>query len=401
MNLILDTHIIQSYPVSNLNRDDTGSPKDCIVGGSRRARVSSQCVKRSIRLHPAFATRVERAGGDVGVRTKFLLNELSNELTNRGLDAETAKTAANAGILALGFGFDKKNADKTQYLLYLGKREIVELAELLMNADKREAVMAAAAKTDKKSKSGDDSEGDNEKSKKGLDLDKNLKNEFSAIIGSHRKDHKGYAADIALFGRMIADDKDMNVDGASQVAHAISTHRVDTTFDYYTAVDDKNTADAGAGMLGIQEYNSACYYRYANVCASALLEGLGGDAAMATAALVGFAEAAVLAVPSGKQHSTAAATRPSYIRFVVRRDSAPLSFAGAFSQEIRPTHNGEPSIEKLSIEALKTHRDRLAKVYGSDDLALDIEIDVTDDSSPSLADALARLEQTLSAEFGA
>lgn len=405
MNLILDIHVIQSYPVSNLNRDDSGSPKDCIIGGSRRARVSSQCVKRAMRLHPSFSARVERAGGDTGIRTRFLLGVLTSALTEKGLTNEDAEKAANSGIRALGLAFDKKNPERTEYLLYLGQREIADLVNLLIDEAKRtaivEAVEKAVAKAEKKSskKPSDDTESDSGKVK--IELEKSLKDELSGIIGSARKDGNGYAADIALFGRMMADVKDMNVDGASQVAHAISTHRVETVLDYYTAVDDRNTEDAGAGMVGIQEYNSACYYRYANAASAALLESLAGDKAMAIAALVGFAEAAALAIPSGKQRSTATATRPAYIRYVLRKDSAPLSYAGAFSSDVRPSLTGEPSIESLSIERLKEHADRLDRIYGSGDVLESLEICLEDDQGPSLAEALSRLEERLKRELGA
>ena len=47
--MLIEIHIIQNHAPSNLNRDDTGSPKSCTFGGIRRARISSQCIKRSIR----------------------------------------------------------------------------------------------------------------------------------------------------------------------------------------------------------------------------------------------------------------------------------------------------------------------------------------------------------------
>src|ERR1700726_3904869 len=47
--MFIEIHAIQNFAPSNLNRDDTGSPKDCEFGGHRRARVSSQCLKRAVR----------------------------------------------------------------------------------------------------------------------------------------------------------------------------------------------------------------------------------------------------------------------------------------------------------------------------------------------------------------
>src|SRR5690606_3506822 len=87
---------------------------------------------------------------------------------------------------------------------------------------------------------------------------------------------------IALFGRMVADVADINVDAAVQVAHALSVHRVDNESDYYTAVDDENTDDeTGAGMIGTVDFNSATLYRYAALgvhqLAATLGEGLRDD----------------------------------------------------------------------------------------------------------------------------
>ncbi len=48
---LIELHILQSFPVSCLNRDDVGSPKTATFGGVNRARISSQCLKRAIRLH--------------------------------------------------------------------------------------------------------------------------------------------------------------------------------------------------------------------------------------------------------------------------------------------------------------------------------------------------------------
>ncbi len=71
--MFIELHMIQNFVPSNLNRDDTNNPKDCEFGGVRRARISSQCIKRSIRTSPVFA---ETTGVDVGTRTKWLVDLL-------------------------------------------------------------------------------------------------------------------------------------------------------------------------------------------------------------------------------------------------------------------------------------------------------------------------------------
>lgn len=394
MKLNLEAHIIQSFPVSNLNRDDSGSPKDCIFGGSRRGRISSQCLKRSMRNSDSFIARIEAAGGDIGKRTKQLKRIIVEKLDERGIkDSEKAAALAEAGIRAIGLAFDKKNKEKTEYLLYFGTREIDELCAIIADAKNQAALLAADF-----SGSDDDKEKPKKKSEA---IDPALKKAMVAIIGKERLERKGYAADIALFGRMMADDKNMNVNASCQVAHAISTHQVETVSDYYTAVDDFNIDDAGAGMVGIQEYTSACYYRYANLSLDDLLHNLGGDVDIAKAAALGFAEASVKAIPSGKQNSTAAFTSPSYIRFILRKGSCPQSLAGAFSRDVALIPNNPQSIEQLSVHALKEHYAKLSRVYGKEDVVLDVEIDIDDPASPTLADAINTLETVIVANLKA
>ena len=74
------------------------------------------------------------------------------------------------------------------------------------------------------------------------------------------------AADIAMFGRMLADSPKFNREAAVQVAHAITTHRAVAEDDYYTAVDDLKSRDepedSGAGFVGVQEYGAGVFYLY-------------------------------------------------------------------------------------------------------------------------------------------
>lgn len=49
--LYVDLHVIQTVPPSCINRDDTGSPKTAIYGGTTRARVSSQAWKHAMRKY--------------------------------------------------------------------------------------------------------------------------------------------------------------------------------------------------------------------------------------------------------------------------------------------------------------------------------------------------------------
>jgi CRISPR system Cascade subunit CasC len=172
----------------------------------------------------------------------------------------------------------------------------------------------------------------------------------------------GKAADLALFGRMLADMPDRNVDAAAQVAHAISTNRVAVEFDFYTAVDDFNPADtAGAGMMGTVEFNSACFYRYANVDLRQLRKNLEDDA-LVESTVAAFVRAAVEAVPTGKQNSMAAHNPPSFV-LAVARQSGLWNLANAFVRTVAPRDDGDLVTE--SIRRLDRHWGDLVAMYGA------------------------------------
>ena len=59
----------------------------------------------------------------------------------------------------------------------------------------------------------------------------------------------------------------LTLEGAAMFSHALSTHKTENDLDFFSAVDDRKPKgdDAGAGMIGTLEFNSAVYYRYAAV----------------------------------------------------------------------------------------------------------------------------------------
>ena len=84
MKTIVEIHLLQNFAPSNLNRDDTGAPKDALFGGTRRARISSQCSKRAIREY--FK---QQNAEWVASRTRRLVDEISKQLCKRLGDAAT------------------------------------------------------------------------------------------------------------------------------------------------------------------------------------------------------------------------------------------------------------------------------------------------------------------------
>lgn len=344
--MFIELHMIQNFVPSNLNRDDTGNPKDCEFGGVRRARISSQCLKRAMREDPVFekTTRVAK-----GVRTKRLVQKLREHLPEAKAQDEASEEILGELVADLLSKLDK--AGKTQVLIYISPEELSQMASMVLGQ-------------------WDELNGDGKGRKKTIKaLSKSLEKEF--------KDRTS-APDIALFGRMLASNPKLNLDAACQVAHAISTHRVSMEMDFYTAVDELNPDDtAGAGMMGFIGYDSACFYRYARIDWNQLVENLDDDPELAGRSVEGFLRAAVAAVPTGKQNSFAAHNPPSFLLAVIREDGMGWSLANAFETPIRPRNTG---FVTPSVEALGRYWDRLVSVYGDDPIrrvaALDLDPDL-------------------------
>lgn len=335
MSLFIEFHLIQNFAPSNLNRDDTGAPKDAIFGGYRRARISSQCLKRAVRQTAEFPA------GHQGVRTKKLLELLSEQLrTQFGREAEDMSARIQLALAAAGLAV--KEDGKTEYLLFLGQQEINGFAQLI---DQHWDSLAVPASSEKKSK-------------------KDAKASAPAEVVKQAKTimNGGKALDVALFGRMLADLPEVNQDAACQMAHAISTHRVEREFDYFTAVDDKGgPEETGAGMIGQVEFNSATFYRYTNINPAKLLENLQGDRELLLNGLRAFTLALARAIPTGKQNTFAAHNPPSFIGVVIRHAS-PINLANAFETPVY-AERGQ-ALTKPSVVKLAEYDSALSAVYG-------------------------------------
>jgi CRISPR system Cascade subunit CasC len=334
--MFIELHMLQNFAPANLNRDDTNNPKDCEFGGVRRARISSQCIKRAIRNAPVFA---ETTQVGMGTRTKWLIDRcLLPQLVEAGKPEEEATAILTAFVPKYVSKLEK--GGKTAVLLYLSQTEIDRVAQSLLE--------------NWETLSDEDSQPDAIK-------------KLTKTLVKGQKGHTS-APDIALFGRMLAEKPELNLEAACQVAHAISTHRVTMEMDFYTAVDDLNPEDtAGAGMMGFTGFDSACFYRYARLDWDQLVKNLNGDADLARRAVEGFLRASVAAVPSGKQNSFAANNPPNFLLAVVRQDGMGWSLANAFEQSVRPSREG--GLVAPSVAALDTYWGRLCQVYGIDSLA--------------------------------
>lgn len=310
----IDIHILQDLPPSNINRDDNGTPKQAVYGGATRLRVSSQSWKRATRKQ--FADRLEP--GQQGVRTRRLAGLLTHDLEGRGVATERAVAAVNASLGALSIKAGKKE-DESSYLLFCSRGQVSDLAESLVSALEEQDDAAVAGKS--------------------VDA--------REMLGS------GHSLDVALFGRMVADVTDLNVDAATQVAHAISTHAAPTQFDYFTAVDDlQEKGEPGAGMIGTVEYGSATMYRFATVGLHQLADNLADEGA-AVDGVIEFIRAFSTSMPTGHQNSFAARTRPSLVAVVVRGDQ-PVSLVSAFETPVRARDGGMMAASQEAIAQLFT-----------------------------------------------
>lgn len=358
--MIIELHLLQSFPVSNLNRDDVGQPKTATFGGVTRGRISSQSLKRAARqLFNDYGLDKQ----ETGVRTKRLLDNAADILVKQhGRDLDEALAVVSAGLEALGFGVDTKTR-LTQYLLFVGRQAVDLLADFCEREWVRlhavaEAKAAAAAKQAKKGDDGD-SAAENDSGSKA----KKIKPGKEDLAEARRILDASKVADVALFGRMIADNKDFSVEAACQVAHALSTHAVVNDFDYYTAVDDLKPNDqSGADMIGTIDFNSACYYRYVNLNLEQLAENLGGDADLAARTARAWLYTFIHAVPSGKQNSMAALTLPDTLIGVVRQRGA-WNLANAFLKPVSGT-----DLMTTSAQRLIDHLQQLRGFYGAGDI---------------------------------
>lgn len=326
MSDFLQLHLLTAYGPSNLNRDDTGRPKSVVFGGAPRLRISSQSLKRAWRESETFTVKLDR---HLARRTQRLGKELHDRLLRGGMEeADALKTArAIAGV----FGKIRKEDDKDPTFI----------EQLAFVSPEEQAKAFALA-------------------------DRALNGED---IGEPKADDQlrksDTAADIAMFGRMLADHPKFNREAAVQVAHALTTHRAVAEDDYYTAVDDLKSRDepedAGAGFIGVQEFGTGVFYLYVCVDCGLLLRNLDDARPIRDASLAALVEAAATVGPRGKRASFASHARALYT-MGEKGTMQPRSLAAAFLKPISGNDQGEA---EASVAALEDFRDRLDAAYGN------------------------------------
>ncbi|GAB2498044.1 CRISPR system Cascade subunit CasC [Corynebacterium atrinae] len=366
MSLVIDIHALQTLPPSLINRDDTGAPKSAIYGGVPRQRVSSQAWKRAIRKE--FENNFDSVS--IGYRTKSVVELVVKKVQELGDDSWTDDRASKAAEQAFKVAKIKLVEPKTRdedseeekrrvfqetgYLLFLSPRQIENLARAIIEANG----------------------------------EKLGKPEVAKLIDS------AHSVDIAMFGRMVADEPAYNVDASVQVAHAIGIHESEPEFDFFTAVDDvvEDRDEVGAGMMGTVQLMSSTLYRFATVDLDSLSENLGDREAAITASLA-FLRAFITSLPTGKQNTFAHNTVPELV-YITVRDGRSISLVNAFESPVSASANvgrrqaGAQAMaeEEKFIESEYGFSPSAAFVLGHGDLTGAFESIATKTTLPSLDD---------------
>lgn len=318
---ILEMHVLQSFSTNCLNRDDTNSVKTVDIGGAKRTRISSQCLKRAARV------QMHEDGIKTGIRSRGFAERITAMISAERGDETPAETleCASEVVKALGGG------DKLNTLLFLSEAELHDAADLIIAAGFDPKKCAREAQ------------------------------KMSARLTKERGSHD--ALDIAAFGRMVASRRDFDVEAAVSVAHAYTTHRTMTGVDWFTAVDDLNK-EVATGHIGTNEYSSGTFYRYITIDLDLLQKNLGleklEDVSEAAGALV---HAFFFAVPKARQHTMAAFRAWDYAHIMIRRGQPQQCI---FEKPVTAKGNSgllEPSIDALEDDISRTSR-LFGKAYG-------------------------------------
>jgi len=345
MSKFRQLHILTSYAAANLNRDDLGRPKTVTVGNTLRLRVSSQSLKRAWRAGPVFQ---EALADRVGTRTKELGENVFLALTLGRPLSEVLAGSKEPGTLAVlrdkparaiaqkiagVFGALKKD-DGTMSGLHIEQLAHVSPAEIAAVAELTETCRASG---------------------------KEPENEELELLR-----RENMAADIALFGRMLAAKRSFGIEAAAQVAHAFTVHSVAVEDDFFTAVDDLNRDESGAGHMGVAEFGAGLFYTYICVDHDLLLENLGGDAALTAKAIAALCRSACTVSPTGKQNSFASRAYASYC-LAEKGDAQPRSLSAAFLKGLDKP--GKDILEK-AVERLTETKQGFDAVYGDAPVSL-------------------------------
>ena len=339
---LIELHILQSFPVSCLNRDDVGAPKSAVFGGVNRSRISSQCLKRAIRLY----ARELSANFFAGERTRKAAQELASELVKLNPSESQAQQIAEAVCHSFLSKTAPKKKRKGKDAEPPGEAETESDTSTLLYFSPSEIYSMAKAITEAKQEKPDTQDFHDVATK--------------AVGKAQLKD----AADIAIFGRMVANESSLTLDGAGMFGHALSTHRANNEIDFWTAVDDskESTDDAGAANMNTQEFTSGVYYRYIALNLGMLaneqhLKAIGTEGRRKV--VDSFIRASLLAVPSARQNSMNGHNPPAYVLGIAKAKGQPMQLVNAFEKPVWSKHG----LLDTSIQKLQEHHTAMKKTW--------------------------------------
>ena len=297
-NLWIDVHILQTVPISSINRDEAGDPKTGTFGGVQRARITSQAWKYVMREWCRINGVFEKMNLDIGQRTKKVLEMIAEEIMaiDSTKNEKEAKELAKTALTCAGINCNGKN--ETDALLFVGIKQAHDAAQL-----------AVDGYTDTKK--------DKEKYKE-------------AFKGSP-------SVDIALFGRMLAGDENfMDVEAAAEVAHSVSTHAVRNEYDNFTGNDDRSDTK-GAAHMGTKAFNSFTMYRYMSINANELANYFNNE--QVAEIIAATVNAFINSMPEGGQHAFAHHGCIDALYIAVRDDNR-YNFETAFENPVQMDNGG-------------------------------------------------------------
>jgi CRISPR system Cascade subunit CasC len=362
----LQLHVLTSYGPANLNRDDLGVPKTAQFGGVNRLRVSSQCLKRTWRGSDVFQHAL---AGHLGTRTKRIGREVEKILHDQGRSEKEIAEWSQA--IAQQFG-KLKTADG-EATVGEGKKKGKEKAKsseletlVFFSDEERDEVHRLA------------------RSLESAPTQDQLK-----LLRRH-----SHSADLALFGRMLADNPGFNVEAAAQVAHAITVHAAEPEDDYFTAVDDLNTREeTGSAHLGEAGFGAGVFYLYACINRDLLVGNLSGDMALANRTLKAFVECMTRVAPRGKQNSHASRAAASYA-LAELGDEQPRQLSAAF---VRPVPGGD--VLNTAVERMEALLQGFDAVYGAGTQRFGFDVNKGGPASTSTVKADSLPGETLAAKL--
>ena len=360
MSRFVQMHVLTSYPPANLNRDDTGRPKTALMGDALRLRVSSQSLKRAWRTSSVFEQLLPNADRMIGDRTKRIgLEWVHKRLVANGVPDELSRTWTKDIQRAYGEPESPDGDPDTELLIgqlaHVSPAEherlsafVDSLAAFLIRGKADELVESIQKAIQARNKASD-------KKKANASLARKL---AEALLVK-----EGTAVDIAMFGRMLAAVPAFNFDAAVQVAHAITVHRAAVEDDYFSAVDDLNRENKGAGHIGERGFGAGLFYLYLCIDRDLLTENLGDEPDLTARALAALVHAVTKVAPTGMQNSHGSRAYASFV-LAEKGLQQPRSLAQSFLKPIKPRAE-EDDMLAMAVNAMERRCENFDKVYGA------------------------------------